>query len=35
GFLSNWDEESYISDNHNIERIALSILLSIKKSIEL
>jgi len=35
GFLSNWDEESYISDNHNIGRIALSILLSIKKSIEL
>lgn len=35
GFLSNWDEESYISDNHNIERIALSILLSIQKSIEL
>ena len=35
GFLSNWDEGSYISDNNNMERIALSILLSIKKSIEL
>lgn len=31
GFLSNWDEESYISDNHNIELIALTILLSIQK----
>jgi N-acetylmuramoyl-L-alanine amidase len=35
GFLSNWDEGSYISDNNNMERIALSILLSIQKSIEL
>ena len=31
GFLSNWDEGSYISDNNNMERIALSILLSIQK----
>jgi len=35
GFLSNQDEGSYISDKNNIERIALSILLSIQKSIEL
>ncbi|WP_194850158.1 N-acetylmuramoyl-L-alanine amidase family protein [Nonlabens antarcticus] len=35
GFLSNWDEGSYISDKNNMERIALSILLSIQKSIEL
>ena len=35
GFLSNWDEGSYISDNNNMERIALSILLSIQKAIEL
>lgn len=35
GFLSNKDEGSYISDKNNIERIALSILLSIQKSIEL
>ena len=35
GFLSNWDEGSYILDNNNIERIALSILISIKKSIKL
>ena len=35
GFLSNIDEGSYISDKNHIERIALSILLSIKKSIEL
>jgi len=35
GFLSNWDEGSYISENNNMERIALSILLSIQKSIEL
>ncbi|NNM17353.1 MAG: N-acetylmuramoyl-L-alanine amidase [Croceitalea sp.] len=35
GFLSNKDEGSYISDNNNMERIALSILLSIQKSIEL
>ena len=35
GFLSNKDEGSYISDNNNIERIALTILLSIQKSIEL
>ena len=35
GFLSNWDEGSYISENNNLERIALSILLSIQKSIEL
>ena len=35
GFLSNNDEGRYISDNNNIERIALSILLSIQKSIEL
>ena len=35
GFLTNRDEGSYISDNNNIERIALSILLSIQKSIEL
>ena len=35
GFLSNIDEGSYISDKNHIKRIALSILLSIKKSIEL
>ncbi len=35
GFLSNIDEGIYISDNNNIERIALSVLLSIQKSIEL
>ena len=35
GFLSNWDEGSYISDNNNMKRIALSILLFIQKSIEL
>ncbi len=35
GFLSNKDEGSYISDKNNIESIALSILLSIQKSIEL
>ena len=35
GFLSNRDEGSYISDNSNREHIALSILLSIQKSIEL
>lgn len=35
GFLSNIEEGIYISDNSNIERIALSILLSIQKSIEL
>ena len=35
GFLSNWDEGRYISNNNNMEHIALSILLSIKKSIEL
>lgn len=35
GFLSNKDEGSYISDKNHIKRIALSILLSIKKSIEL
>ena len=35
GFLSNKDEGSYISDKNNIEPIALSILLSIQKSIEL
>lgn len=35
GFLSNKDEGSYISDKNNIERIALTILLSIQKSIEL
>ena len=35
GFLSNIDEGSYISDKNHIKRIALSILLSIQKSIEL
>lgn len=30
GFLSNWDESSYISDFKNIRLIALAILLSIK-----
>ena len=34
-FLSNKDEGNYISDRNNIERIALSVLLSIQKSIEL
>tara|TARA_Y100000815_G_scaffold266188_1_gene284096 strand:- start:712 stop:1347 length:636 start_codon:yes stop_codon:yes gene_type:complete len=32
-YLSNIDESSYISNNKNIERIALSILLSIQKSV--
>ena len=35
GFLSNWDEGRYISDKNNMKCIALSILLSIQKSIEL
>lgn len=35
GFLSNWNDSSYISDNNNMERIALSILLSIQQSIKL
>ena len=35
GFLSNRDEATYILDENNIERIALSILLTIQKSIEL
>tara|TARA_R110000823_G_scaffold38655_7_gene103959 strand:+ start:531 stop:1172 length:642 start_codon:yes stop_codon:yes gene_type:complete len=35
GFLSNKDEGSYFLDSNNIERIALSILISIQKSMEL
>lgn len=35
GFLTNWDEGSYISDKNHIAHIALSILSSIQKSIEL
>ncbi|MAN25974.1 MULTISPECIES: N-acetylmuramoyl-L-alanine amidase [Flavobacteriaceae] len=35
GFLSNKDESFYISDSNNIERIALSILLSIQKLLKL
>ncbi|MFV8281081.1 N-acetylmuramoyl-L-alanine amidase family protein, partial [Christiangramia marina] len=35
GFLSNHDEGNFISENNNIEHIALSILSSIQKSIEL
>ena len=35
GFLSNRDEGNYISNCNNIEPVALSILLSIQKSIEL
>ncbi|MDT0675502.1 N-acetylmuramoyl-L-alanine amidase family protein [Autumnicola musiva] len=35
GFLSNHDEGNFISENNNIERIALSILSSIQKSIKL
>ena len=35
GFLSNIDEGTYISDNNNIDRIALSILLFIQEPLKL